>query len=415
MSRAGGRLTGLALACASTLVALGVAEVAVRQFAPALPGAIVPDSARFYRYAAGGRKDYRRPAAAGAAVVPVRINGAGYRGPELPPRSGAPRLLVLGDSYVAAEFSPEAETFVEQLRQGVARAHGDSVESVNAGVPGYGPWQAWLTMREALPVARPDAAVLVLLADNDFGDVVRDRRVRVAPDGEVAWQPVRLTDSLAAAMSAAAEPRGLDRLHLVRWARRALGRRANADPLALDTRSRELRAHYRTSLTEGFLAHDSADFARYLGDPHAPAGGEIFGDHYALMMAVRPRPAMADTAIALMGAVLRGLRAEAAARALPVFAVVVPSALDACVGYALQVDAAHAPGYDRRLHQATLVEVARAAGLPVLDLWPALEAAGACDHYYPVINHWNARGQALAARLVTDSLRARGWLGLRAR
>ncbi|MBI3789905.1 MAG: SGNH/GDSL hydrolase family protein [Gemmatimonadetes bacterium] len=402
-------LATAAIALGSTLAALTAAEVAVRVVAPAHAGIIETDSARFFRYVAGGIKVYPAYGVSPPNPTLVEIGAHGYRGPEPGPRSARPRLVVFGDSYVAGEFLPYSRTYGEELARALGTGIGEAVEVVPAAVPGYGPWQELLSMQADLPRFAPDAAVLVLLADNDFGDLVRDRRVRVRADSLIDWRPVRLTDSLRTAIEGAAHPAGLDRLHLMRWLRRALEKRPNAIPRGLDQRAVAVQRLYRGPLSAGLMTNDELDFARFQAAGDAPAGGEIFGDHYALSMALPDSP-MSDTALHLMRVVLDEARRTAAARQVPLLTLVVPSAIDACTRYDRMIDTVRFPAYDRRLHSRRLVSVARAAGLVVVDLWDAFQADDACTLYFPRINHWNAEGAARAARVSADSLLARGFV-----
>ena len=53
---------------------------------------------------------------------------------------------------------------------------------------------------------------------------------------------------------------------------------------------------------------------------------------------------------------------------------------------------------------------ARAEGIPCLDLFPAFWAAAAGGLYFPRDGHWSGEGQALAARLAAERVRAERWL-----
>ena len=93
--------------------------------------------------------------------VPVRINAMGLRGParsyEKP--SGVTRILFLGDSVTFGYRVANEDTFAHQVERRL-RQLGHDVESINAGVGGYSPWQehAYLE-REGLRY-EPDVVVL---------------------------------------------------------------------------------------------------------------------------------------------------------------------------------------------------------------------------------------------------------------
>ena len=105
-----------------------------------------PDATALYGVAPGSKKVFQHPAVHGGARVRVEINRDGFRGDELLPSGAAQRVVVYGDSFIAAEFSSLEHTFTEQLERRLAADHGKPVEVVNAGVVGYGPDQALMRM-----------------------------------------------------------------------------------------------------------------------------------------------------------------------------------------------------------------------------------------------------------------------------
>ena len=95
---------------------------------------------------------------------------------------------------------------------------------------------------------------------------------------------------------------------------------------------------------------------------------------------------------------------------MPILVVVVPPAID-CDAFDVKVDRAAYPRYDPARLSRAAAEAARRQGLPVLELREPFRAAGADGLYQRHDDdHWNARGQDLAARLVAERVLAEGWL-----
>ncbi len=94
--------------------------------------------------------------------VRVRVNGKGLRGPELDyaKPSGVSRILYLGDS-VAFGFMIQRweQTFPHLVQEQLGR-WGYSVETVNAGVGGYSPWQEYLFLAREGVRYDPDLVVI---------------------------------------------------------------------------------------------------------------------------------------------------------------------------------------------------------------------------------------------------------------
>ena len=132
------KVTNSLLSLLTLAVPLTLAEVTLKPFAgPEATTIFMRDEALGWRL---------RPNARGTwGGVPVAINGKGLRGPEIDyaRTRDALRILYLGDSVTfgfmladyAASFPYQVETLLEAE---LAR----EVETINAGVGGYSPWQA---------------------------------------------------------------------------------------------------------------------------------------------------------------------------------------------------------------------------------------------------------------------------------
>jgi hypothetical protein len=310
-----GRLRGLVqnlgLLAAASLVAVAGAEWLLRTFAPQAGFVYRLDPRSLYSLDPGTRKLYRNSERNGGQRVLLVVNADGFRGDPLRRNPGL-RVVVYGDSFVEADYTPLHETFTKRLEVRLASALGRDVEAVNAGVNGYGPDQALRRFEDDAGRLRPAAAVVVVYSGNDFGDVLRNRLYRleggrlVEGDGFVAeslwWQfedarrrtPYHLL-------------RGLTRL-------RNAHRRAGAStelPGQLAryvARSLEMcEEDYRRIVVQGERAVDS-----------------VFRDPYDADVAILPDSAAAACKRDLLEAVLGRWRQAAEAARVPVLAVVVP-------------------------------------------------------------------------------------------
>jgi lysophospholipase L1-like esterase len=108
----------------------------------------------------------------------VHINSLGLRGPELIslPRGGY-RVMVLGDSMVAGFEVDDDKTFVALLEEKLTKELRMPVQTINAGVRGYGTDQAYLYYRERVRELRPDL-VIFQASGNDFEDNTTLHRAR---------------------------------------------------------------------------------------------------------------------------------------------------------------------------------------------------------------------------------------------
>jgi lysophospholipase L1-like esterase len=90
-------------------------------------------------------------------------NSLGYRGPEIsrdkPP--GVYRIAVLGGSTTYGEFiDADRDAFPAQLQDCLRRKGFESVEAINAGVPGYNSWESLVDLEFRVLDLEPDLVVV---------------------------------------------------------------------------------------------------------------------------------------------------------------------------------------------------------------------------------------------------------------
>lgn len=99
--------------------------------------------------------------------VDIDINRWSLRDDNWNEVKGSHKVLVLGDSYVAALAVAKEERFTEILEQ---KFHdgGDSVDVINCGVGGSGPENYLLLLDYCAKVVPPDVVVVTIYSGNDF-------------------------------------------------------------------------------------------------------------------------------------------------------------------------------------------------------------------------------------------------------
>jgi len=330
-----GLLANLGLALASLALSLLAAEAAVRLLSPVSPALLVTDPGVGKRYVPGFRGRVFVDEA--GREVEVRINSAGFRGPEWARRKapGGLRVAVVGDSMTAGIATEEERTFVRRLESALAaRWPGRPVEVMNFGVSSASTGAELVTWREAVAAYAPDVVLLAFFTGNDLGDncsrLTRAPRVYFELDGEgrlVPGRPPAPTPALA---------RWLD-LHsrLYVWQKVA---------------TRQLRGTTRSAA--GGIEPGQKIFAR-------DGGPDV------------------EYAWDLTGALLRGLRDEVEASGAGFGLVVVPCAeqVDDALWTGLRRQAGAGLALDREEPSRRLGEIAARAGIPTLDLTPLFAAA----------------------------------------
>jgi len=297
--------------------------------------------------------------------VGLRFNREGYRGPDRPRAKppGSRRLLVLGDSTVAAVGVDEDDTMVAQLEQRLNAGGGAPWEVLNFGVSGFSTAQSLLTWRHYASAYEPDQVILVFTVRNDLADNHGGASSAHRPyfdldrSGELRLLP----------MSAA-------RAGLSRW----------------------LDAHSRLYVWQ----KDVTSRARHALFKRAGAltpGMQILN---------REPPPEIVQAWRITEALLARFRDEVEASGATFLVVIVPMGVqvrdDLWRELTETLDPALAATLERELPQRRLAEVLDRRGVRWLSLLPAFrEAAGEQPlAYLGGRGHWNERGNHLAARVV---------------
>lgn len=170
-------------------IALGAAELALRLAGPNVPLDLTMARFQAYHPIYGF---FHRPGVSGWLRTReftsfVKFNSQGLRGPEvaIPKPAGQRRVLVMGDSVVEGAQVAESATLAALLPGAMRQAGlGERIESINAGVAGFGQGQQLLYLQRQAARFQPDLVVLVITIANDVADnsVAVARRWKLAAD-----------------------------------------------------------------------------------------------------------------------------------------------------------------------------------------------------------------------------------------
>jgi hypothetical protein len=190
----GGFWSGLALAASVIFCCCLATEFILRHWLPA--GVLLQRDARYLYKLTPNRRTIQWPVpGSGAKKVLVTINSQGRRG-DLSSESGGYRVMVYGDSFIAALGTPLDQTFVRQLGKMLQTSASRPVQAINAGVTGYGPDQESLVMEDEIDKVRPNLIIVALYSGNDYGDLIRNKLYRLDQRGQLIPGHPKLDASL---------------------------------------------------------------------------------------------------------------------------------------------------------------------------------------------------------------------------
>lgn len=371
---------GLAVLAITLLLIAGLLEIGLRLFVPQIVppiiGLFVADPATAYRLAPGARVGFRF--AEGSTTF--AINAQSLRDAStmpLTPAPGTTRLLNIGDSFTFG-MGVNADQAFPHLLDGSTAADGTRVESINAGVFGYGPDNeaAWLRAY-GWPLA-PKIVLIGFFVGNDVKDVMLgmdkttvDRDGRLVATDKSRQAMDTLTDAAAPAPGGGVKG----------WL--------------------EQNSHAYLFVRNLFYS-----LAPRQGKPQAPT---IFD---AAAFFLKDAPSEITAGWSKTTAILAAMHAEATARGATLVVVVIPTREQVHDSYWRELQTQFGLRVDqleRARPQRLLAEWSATAGVPVIDLLPGFQAAGQdTPLYFHTDRHWNAAGHALAAQLIREGLIRQG-------
>lgn len=354
----------LLLALASIAVTLAGFEVALRCFLPQ----------KLYRFPAGlFRNDpdlvfALNPGFQGMLANPeyrthVRIDDLGLRGPDIGPASReSMRLLGLGDSFVSAFNVEEAETFLAVAGAALGRGTaGRRVEVINAGTPNYGTWHELRVLRKLAPRLEPDAAVLCVYVGNDLENNLNPQEARV--EGGLL----------------------VERRHrpgILPYPLRSWLQRNSMTYVFLWNAWNQIRPWFGRTETDPLRA--DKDLVSIEAPGYVEEGYRVSGD------------------------LLRQVREEAARRGMPLLVVLIPTEFQVYperFARMLRQRGENPLRFDLELPSRRWKDLAREAGLPLLDLLPIFRSHASGPYLYMTLDgHLTVEGNRVAGEAIAAAL-----------
>lgn len=388
------RASSVALLVVVSAMMLAVAELAGElALGPRYRPIFQPDERLIFKFIPGRCSVMTHTPLNGSQTVQHCINGSGFRGAELRPAGAAMRVMVYGDSFIHAYYTPQADTFAAQLEKLLDKEASGGVEVINAGVSSYGPDQIALKMERELPLLRPDLVLVAIFAGNDYGDLMRNKMFMLDARGALHANRWTLDAKVRRAMELSQQESILVRaLRQIRASLRA-SPDAHKEAMDLDFLLAEAEREYRSFVVE---RDDTVT--------------NTYRDFYSADISLTPAAASARYKASLMRAVLARVRDVAAQHAVPLAFLFIPHPMDVSDDYEWgRVDRARFPHYRGRNQIALLEETARALDVPYVSLYDVFRASEPNRLYLRgADDHWNAAGQRVAAVAAADHLRSRG-------
>jgi len=325
------------------------------------------------------KKNFIRSQINGGQIIEWRTNKDSFRGSELRENHDF-RIMVYGDSSIQARFSVLENTFTCKLEKYLRRIVHEDIEVTNAGVVGFGPDQSLIKFMHEAETYRPDIVIFSVCADNDFGDIIRNRLFELDSSGSLVTPHFR--SNLRTFLSSL----------LITKAAQKMFRKVTRED-----KNKDKKQDRKEKLTR-LLDVSESEYSVYRQSE--PRTFSHFADHYDIDIALYPESEASTTKIKLMKAVLCKAKQFADAKKIEFIVLIIPSSKDLTTNSEPNYeDFLEYPKYKRDNLTSAVDHICTENNIHRVNLFHVFLENDPQDlHFKKNDYHWNDAGQDVAAQ-----------------
>lgn len=344
----------------------------------------------------GITKEFKVSKENGGGVISWGTNSLGFRGEEIAEKTGL-RIIVYGDSNIQARFTQHQNTFTTVLQTLLGREH-NNVEVINAGLVGAGTDQNLIRLSEELDSIKPDIVIFHVFADNDFGDIVRNRLFELSATGELVKTDYKITMDQELSSREPTFINWVNSLLIVRAVQKLATNEIDVEALNENEKVE--------TILKDLIKQSEIEFDVYR--KKKPRQASHFADHYDIDIAIDPESDSARTKIMLMEKVLLQANKLASTKQAIFLVVVQPSVFDLTIdrfsfGYK---DLEKYEHYKQENLSKPFKQICEKHTLNCVHLVDFFLREGPDDLYRKNDNHWNDMGQRISAEATAEKIHA---------
>lgn len=324
----------------------------------------------------------------GGNIINWNTNKDSFRGDDLK-EAAQIRIIVYGDSNIQARFSKRENTFVYKLENYLQKTGIKNIEVVNAGIAGFGPDQSLIRFTKEADIYDPDVVIFHIYADNDFGDIIRNRLFELDSSGNlVAVEHEKLIDKKLLKDQ---------QLRVSRIVSSSLINRAVLKMFRIITQ-KDKKEDRREKIITGLIDETEREYSVYRQSQ--PRYFSHFADHYDVDIALFPDAESSKTKIKLMDAVLKRAKSLANSKGIELLVLIQPSVIDLTKNFKISYDYLQKySGYRRTNLTAAVEKICIANKINFVNLFNVFTRNNPENLFFKVNdNHWNDQGQDIAAK-----------------
>ena len=331
-------------------------------------------------------KTFSRSAVNGGDIIHWKTNNDSFRGNDLKENPQI-RIIVYGDSSIQTRFSKLENTFVYRLEIYLQENEINDMEVINAGIIGFGPDQSLIRFAKEADIYNPDIVIFHICADNDFGDIIKNRLFELDQLGNLVETGYRKTVDQRLKQETDLND-FISSLLIVKAVRKAVNLLA-PNKKQYDA-AENIIQKYAYSIEQQYSIYKKS----------MPRKFSTFGDHYDLDIAIFPDAESSKTKIKLMNAVLKRAKALADSKCIEFLVLIQPSIIDLTENFKFSYKHLQSyPGYRRRNITDAVENICIANNIHCINFFDVFLRNNPADLFFKKDNdHWNDQGQDIAAK-----------------
>lgn len=330
-----------------------------------------------------------------------KTNNDSFRGEELR-ENPSYRIMVYGDSNIQARFSGERRTFPGQLSRYLYENTGLDVEVINGGVVGFGPDQVLIRMSKELDTYKPDLVVFHVFADNDFGDIIRNRLFNLDKNGNLTSTGyAKKIDNYLLISKEKKQKKFISRLLVVRALKKTSATLLKTN-MELNKKNENLapsQKEVKDDVINQWLMLSEMEY--FLFKNAQPRRFSHFSDHYDIDIALHPNKESSKIKVRLMDEVIKNVKNLADTKEVKLLVLIQPSIIDVTTdNFIIGYDYLEQYTDYKRTNLTDAVEkICVSHNLHSVNLFDIFMENNPEDLFFRGKDgHWNDRGQQLAAK-----------------
>lgn len=330
----------------------------------------------------------------GGGTVAWKTNSSGFRGVDTAEKTGL-RTIVYGDSNIQARFTQNKNTYPSVLQNLLKEKH-KNADVINAGLVGAGPDQSLIRLSEDIDKIVPDIVIFHVFADNDYGDIIRNRLFEINSQGQLIKTTYPVSKDQEITSREPSFGNWLQSLLIVRAVLKLASNEVDIDKLSKQERTAKILADLEN---QSIIEYD-------IYQQNRPRLISHFADHYDIDIATDSDADSARTKIILMENILLEAEKLVSSRKAIFLVVVQPSVYDLTLnvhsfGYK---DLEKYQSYQQHNLTKPLKDICKKHTLNCVHLIDHFLQNEPDSLYRKNDNHWNDKGQRVSAEATLSKI-----------